>query len=52
MINKVDRAFFELHHNEETIYQNFQRVIENVNVVISTYENREMMESCQVIIIC
>ena len=27
MINKVDRAFFELEHEAETIYQNFQRVI-------------------------
>ena len=31
MINKVDRAFFELKHDSETIYQNFSRVIENAN---------------------
>jgi len=48
MINKVDRAFFELKHDSETIYQNFQRVIENANVIISTYEKADMMGSCQV----
>lgn len=51
MINKVDRAFFELQHNAETIYQTFQRVVENVNVYISTYENRELMGDCQVFFI-
>ena len=51
MINKVDRAFFELKHDAETIYQNFQRVIENANVIISTYEKSDMMGSCQVYII-
>ena len=48
MINKVDRAFFELKHPAETIYQNFQRVIENANVIISTYQNMELMGDCQV----
>jgi elongation factor 2 len=48
MINKVDRAFFELKHEPETIYQNFQRVIENVNVIISTYQKSDMMGDCQV----
>jgi elongation factor 2 len=48
MINKVDRAFFELKHDPETIYQNFQRVIENANVVISTYMKSDMMGDCQV----
>jgi elongation factor 2 len=48
MINKVDRAFFELKHDSETIYQNFQRVIENANVIISTYQKSEMMGECQV----
>lgn len=37
MINKVDRAFFELKHDSETVYQNFQRVIESFNVIVSTY---------------
>jgi elongation factor 2 len=48
MINKVDRAFFELKHDPETIYQNFQRVIENANVIISTYQKSDMMGECQV----
>lgn len=48
MINKVDRAFFELKHDSETIYQNFQRVIENANVIISTYQNTELVEDQQV----
>ena len=48
MINKVDRAFFELKHDAETIYQNFQRVIENANVIISTYQNTESIGDCQV----
>jgi len=48
MINKVDRAFFELRHDAETIYQNFQRVIENANVIISTYQKSDMMGECQV----
>jgi elongation factor 2 len=48
MINKVDRAIFELKHEPETVYQNFQRVIENVNVIISTYQKSDMMGDCQV----
>jgi elongation factor 2 len=48
MINKVDRAFFELKHDSETIYQNFQRVIENVNVHISIYQKSDMIGECQV----
>ena len=48
MINKVDRAFFELKHDSETIYQNFQRVIENFNVIVSTYQKSDMMGECQV----
>ena len=42
-VNKVDRAFFEQKHDPETMYQQFQRVIENVNVLISTYENSDLM---------
>lgn len=48
MINKVDRAFFELKHDSETIYQNFQRVIENANVIISTYQKIDTIGDCQV----
>ena len=35
-------------HNAEKMYQNFLRVIENVNVVISTYQNQEAMGDLQV----
>lgn len=42
MINKVDRALFELKHGPETMYQNFLRVIENANVIISTYQQETM----------
>ena len=48
MINKCDRAFFELKHNSETMYQNFLRVIENTNVIISTYQNQDTMGDLQV----
>ena len=47
VINKVDRAFFELKNDAESIYQNFQRVIESFNIVVSTYQ-KETMEDLQV----
>ena len=48
MINKCDRAIFELQHSSETMYQNFLRIIENANVIISTYQNTEAMGDLQV----
>ena len=42
IINKVDRAIMELKQDGEEIYQNFKKVIDMVNVVISTYQNEEM----------
>ena len=48
MINKCDRAIFELQHKPETMYQNFLRIIENANVIISTYQNSEAMGDLQV----
>ncbi|KZT30923.1 P-loop containing nucleoside triphosphate hydrolase protein [Neolentinus lepideus HHB14362 ss-1] len=39
VINKVDRALLELQVGKEELYQNFRRVIENVNVIISTYND-------------
>ena len=47
-INKIDRGILELQVDGETMYQNFQRVIENANVIISTYECEDMGESQQV----
>ena len=48
MINKCDRGLFELKHDSETMYQNFLRVIENANVIISTDQNEEIMGNLQV----
>ena len=48
MINKIDRGILELQVDGETMYQNFQRVIENANIIISTYEFSDMGESQQV----
>lgn len=47
-INKVDRGILELQVDGETMYQNFQRVIENANVIIATYECDDMGEAQQV----
>lgn len=48
MINKIDRGILELKADAEQMYQQFQRVIEDANVVISTYECDDMPESQQV----
>ena len=42
MVNKIDRQILELKADSESMYQNFVRVIDMVNVIISTYENEEM----------
>ncbi|CDW85404.1 elongation factor 2 [Stylonychia lemnae] len=47
-VNKIDRGILELQVEGETMYQNFQRVIENANVIISTYEADDMGEGQQV----
>eukprot|EP00183_Erythrolobus_madagascarensis_P004478 CAMPEP_0185857338 /NCGR_PEP_ID=MMETSP1354-20130828/29454_1 /TAXON_ID=708628 /ORGANISM="Erythrolobus madagascarensis, Strain CCMP3276" /LENGTH=840 /DNA_ID=CAMNT_0028559605 /DNA_START=88 /DNA_END=2610 /DNA_ORIENTATION=+ len=46
-INKLDRAFLELQLDAEDMYQNFQRVIENANVIMSTYQD-EILGDMQV----
>jgi elongation factor 2 len=38
MVNKIDRGILELQVDGETMFQNFLRVIENVNVIVATYE--------------
>lgn len=38
MINKVDRGLLELQSTPEDMYLQFNKVIENVNVIISSYE--------------
>lgn len=44
MVNKIDRGILELQAEGEDMYQQFLRVIESVNVIISTYENAEEIE--------
>lgn len=36
-MNKLDRVFTELSLEPEEIYQKFLRIIESVNVIVSTY---------------
>lgn len=36
-MNKMDRALLELQLEQEDLYQTFQRIIENTNVIIATY---------------
>jgi elongation factor 2 len=48
IVNKIDRAILELQVNGEEMYQNFLRVIENVNVIIATYETDDMGEALQI----
>ena len=36
-MNKMDRALLELQLEPEDLYQTFQRIVENVNVIIATY---------------
>lgn len=40
-MNKMDRALLELQLEPEELYQTFQRIVENVNVIISTYGEGE-----------
>ena len=42
MVNKIDRSILELKLDGEAMYQNFLRVIDMVNVVISTYQSEDM----------
>lgn len=37
MMNKMDRALLELQMEQEDLYMTFQRIVENTNVLISTY---------------
>ena len=44
MVNKVDRAILELQLDPESIYKNFVRVIERVNVVVANFAQADMGE--------
>jgi len=41
-VNKLDRVFLELHMDAEEAYQNFNRAIESVNVIIATYKDDKL----------
>jgi elongation factor 2 len=38
-MNKMDRALLELQLEAEDLFQTFQRIVENVNVIIATYND-------------
>ena len=40
-MNKMDRALLELQLEQEDLYQTFQRILENTNVIIATYIGEE-----------
>lgn len=42
MVNKIDRSILELKLDGEQMYQNFVRVVDMVNVIISTYQQEDM----------
>ena len=44
MVNKVDRAVLELQLDGESMYQNFNRVIQRVNVIVSNFSQPDMGE--------
>lgn len=45
MVNKIDRGILELQVDGETMYQTFNKVLENVNVIIATYDCEDMGEN-------
>ena len=40
-MNKMDRALLELQLPQEELYQTFQKIIEDVNVIVSTYTTED-----------
>jgi len=40
-MNKMDRALLELQLEQEDLYQTFQKIIENINVIVATYVSEE-----------
>lgn len=40
-MNKMDLALLTLQLEEEDLYQTFQRIIENVNVIVGTYAEED-----------
>eukprot|EP00163_Fabomonas_tropica_P002774 TRINITY_DN1217_c0_g1_i1.p1 TRINITY_DN1217_c0_g1~~TRINITY_DN1217_c0_g1_i1.p1 ORF type:complete len:853 (-),score=324.57 TRINITY_DN1217_c0_g1_i1:324-2882(-) len=42
MLNKMDRVMLELKMEKEECYKTFEKIVENVNVVVSTYEDDKL----------
>ena len=40
-MNKMDRALLELQLEQEELFLTFQKIVENVNVIIATYADDE-----------
>jgi len=40
-MNKLDRALLELQLEQEDLFQTFQRIVENVNVIVATYGDED-----------
>jgi len=40
-MNKMDRALLELQLEQEELFQTFQRIVENVNVIVATYNDED-----------
>jgi len=47
MINKMDRVLLELQLGPEEAYKSFEKIVENVNVIVATY-NDELLGDVQV----
>jgi len=43
MVNKIDRSILELKLDGESMYQNFVRVVDCVNVILSVYESDDCL---------
>lgn len=42
MVNKIDRQILELQNDAESMYQNFIRVVDMVNVIVANYDQPDM----------
>merc|ERR1712202_37826 len=40
-MNKMDRALLELQLEQEELYKTFERIVENINVIIATYNDED-----------
>lgn len=47
MVNKLDRYLFEKQYEPQEYYRQVKKVIEQINVIISTYQNEKLMGDLQ-----